>query len=236
MLEQLCIKQMIVITDGCSNQGESPASAAAAACKAGITVNAVGLLHKGFDENARKEIEAIAQAGEGIADFTNLPDLSYSMQALTHASMQMTVEKALQRQLVSIVGTGGLASIPPQARGKIVDLWENVCESATLKCLLLIDCSGSMRPKLAQAAQSMRELLVSLQGRKGQSLLGVTAFPGNNGGVCRLVTGFTADLSAMNNILAGIQAAGVTPTGPAIREAIGLLTDQSEAVVNEYVV
>lgn len=235
MIEQICIKQMIVITDGCSNQGEKPASAALRACKNGITVNAIGLMNDRFDEAAREEIESIAKAGEGIADFTNLADLSYSMQSLTQSSVQMTVEKAIQRQLASIV-PGGLASVSPQVRGKIVGVWEDICETATLKCLILLDCSGSMQPKLEQAERSIRELLASLQGRKGRSLLAAAVFPGNYGDVCRIVMNFTPDLNNINKLLCGIRASGQTPTGPAIDKAINLFAEQTESKLHEYVV
>lgn len=236
MNEKICIKQMIVISDGCSNQGERPAVAALEAYNNGIVVNAIGLIHNGLDERAREEIESIAKAGGGIADFANLAELSYSMQALTCSSIQMTVETAIQRQLASIIGPGGLVSIPPQARGKIVDMWEEICETAMLKCLILLDCSGSMQPKLAQANRSIRELLVSLQSRRGQSLLAVAAFSGNYGEVCRIITDFTSDLSNMSGVLTGIRTGGVTPTGPAIREAIGLFAEKLESQLHEYVV
>lgn len=236
MSEQICIKQMIVITDGCSNQGERPAGAAQEAYKYGIVVNTIGLMHNGLDERAREEIESIAKAGGGIADFTYLAELSYSMQALTRSSMQMTVEKAIQRQLTSIVGPDGLGSIPPQTRGKIVGMWEEICETATLKCLILLDCSGSMQPKLAQANRSIRELQASLQGRRGQSLLAVAIFSGNFGEVCRIVMDFTPDLNNTSGVLNGLRAGGVTPTGPAIREAIGLFAEKPERELHEYVV
>lgn len=236
MIEQISIKQMIVITDGCSNQGEKPERAALEACKNGITVNTIGLMHDGLDEAARIEIESIANAGEGIADFTTLAELSCSMQALTRSSVQMTVEKAIQRQLASIVGPGGLTAVPPQTRGKIVSVWEEICESATLKCLILLDCSGSMQPKLAQADQSIRELLTALQARKGRSYLAVAVFPGNIGEVYRLAMNFTPDLGNITSVLTGVRAGGGTPTGPAIREAINLFTESVQPKLNEYVV
>jgi Ca-activated chloride channel family protein len=236
MSDKICIKQMIVITDGCSNQGERPAVAALEAFKNGITVNAIGLMHNGLDEKAREEIESIAEAGGGIADFANLAELSYSMQALTRSSIQMTVETAIHRQLTSIIGPGGLASIPPETRGRIVNMWEEVCEGAMLKCLILLDCSGSMQPKLAQANRSIRELLVSLQSRRGQSLLAVAVFSGSYGEVCRIITDFSPDLSNVSGVLTGIRSGGVTPTGPAIREAMCLFAEKLDSKLHEYVV
>lgn len=236
MIEQICIKQIIVITDGCSNQGENPAAAALEACKKGITVNAIGLMHNGFDATARAEIESMAEAGGGIADFANLADLSYSMQSLTRSSVQMTIDKAIQRQLATVVGPGGLAAVSPQIRGKIVGVWEDICETATLKCLILLDCSGSMQPKLAQAERSIHELLTSLQGRKGRNLLATAVFPGNMGDVCRIVMNFTADFNNIGSMLTVIRAGGLTPTGPAIIKAVNLFTEQTEPKLYEYVV
>jgi Ca-activated chloride channel family protein len=236
MESNIVIKQIVVITDGCSNEGESPALAAAAARRAGIIVNAIGIIDDALNSAARKEVAAIAQAGDGIADFSTMQDLGRSIQALTRSSIQMTVEKAIQRQLSSLVGADGIAAIPPQQRGKIVNLWETLCEETSLRCLILLDTSGSMQHRLMQAEQSIREVIDTLQVRKGESTVAVAAFPGTAGEALRLITDFTADVSSVARKISGIKAGGNTPTGAAIRSAITRFDVHTQPVFCEYVV
>ena len=40
------VKQILLLTDGCSNQGESPTAMAALAREEGITVNVIGVMDK----------------------------------------------------------------------------------------------------------------------------------------------------------------------------------------------
>ena len=47
MLEEWLMKQILLVTDGCSNVGVSPVVAAAQAYAAGITVNVVGIVDQG---------------------------------------------------------------------------------------------------------------------------------------------------------------------------------------------
>jgi Ca-activated chloride channel homolog len=236
MNESISIKQIIVITDGCSNQGENPALAAAEARRSGITVNVIGLVDDGMEAGARREVEAIAHAGEGIADFATLDKLSHSIQALTRCSMQMTVEKAIHRQLEAIVGPGGIGNVPPNKRGEVVALWEDLCEDTCLQCAILLDTSGSMKNKLVEAERSIGELLQSLQARRGKSAVAVATFPGVGLEPYRLITDFTTDVTMAGQKISDIRAGGNTPTGPAIRQAINLFAENTQPMFGEYVV
>lgn len=63
------MKQIMLITDGCSNVGESPVLAAAHALQEGITVNVVGVVDYGtIGEIGAREIADIAKAGEALAE------------------------------------------------------------------------------------------------------------------------------------------------------------------------
>jgi Ca-activated chloride channel family protein len=236
MIENISIKQIVVITDGCSNYGENPALAAAEARRHGITVNAIGIIDDGMEAGARREVEAIAHAGQGIADFATLDKLSHSIQALTRCSMQMTVEKAIHRQLEAIVGPGGMRDIPPKKRGEVVALWENLCEDTCLQCAILLDTSGSMQNRLVEAERSIGELLQSLQARRGESAVAVATFPGTGMEPYYLITDFTADVTKVKQKISGIRAGGNTPTGPAIRQAINLFEENTKPIFGECVV
>lgn len=62
------MKQILIITDGCSNVGVSPVMAAAQALREGITVNVAGVIDYGtIGELGSAEIQEIAKAGEGLA-------------------------------------------------------------------------------------------------------------------------------------------------------------------------
>ena len=62
------MKQILLVTDGCSNVGVSPVVAAAQAYAAGITVNVVGIVDQGdLVEFGTTEIEEIAKAGGGLS-------------------------------------------------------------------------------------------------------------------------------------------------------------------------
>lgn len=59
------LKQILLLTDGCSNHGEDPIAMAALAKEHGITVNVIGILEENvIDQDAMQEIEGIAEAGE----------------------------------------------------------------------------------------------------------------------------------------------------------------------------
>ena len=62
------INQILLITDGCSNQGEDPIAMAALANEQGITVNVIGVIDQDvIDEKGVKEIEGISMAGNGVS-------------------------------------------------------------------------------------------------------------------------------------------------------------------------
>ena len=58
------IRQILLITDGCSNQGDDPIAMAALAKEQGITVNVIGVMEQDvIDEKGMNEIEGIAMSG-----------------------------------------------------------------------------------------------------------------------------------------------------------------------------
>lgn len=58
------LRQILLITDGCSNQGEDPIAMAALAKEQGISVNVIGVMDNDvIDDNGMQEIEGIALSG-----------------------------------------------------------------------------------------------------------------------------------------------------------------------------
>ena len=61
------IRQILLITDGCSNQGDDPIAMAALAKEQGITVNVIGVMEKDvIDEKGITEINEIAMFADNL--------------------------------------------------------------------------------------------------------------------------------------------------------------------------
>lgn len=218
------IKQIIVITDGRSNMGISPVEAAKRAYGAGITVSTIGIinLRNSGDEKDIEEVEEIAKAGGGLCEYSHIEDLGRTIQNLTHRTAQRTIEQIVSRQLKLIMGEE-IESLEPKSRLKIVDFIEKYGENINLKCVIVLDTSGSMRDKLHIARKSVIELLENLQERKGSSGIAVIAYPGGNSDLCSIICDFTGEISILRQKLEYISSGGGTPTGPAILRACELL-------------
>lgn len=230
------IKQIILITDGHSNRGEDPVSVAYQASAAGISVNTIGLLHEGeLGEKGRQEIERIAQAGEGVWDVVEAQELAQSMQLISRQSSAQTIEKLVSKQLNKVLGLNSLADIPPEKRGKVLQLIEELGEKSYLKCVILLDCSGSMQKKLELAKDSVVDLLLSLQARSGGGEIALVAFPGPRGQMTKVVSGFTSKVEALEECLESLRVAGGTPTGPALKQALALF-EEPECNPNSMIV
>ncbi|HYF81907.1 MAG TPA: VWA domain-containing protein [Clostridia bacterium] len=237
LIESGEIKQIIVVTDGRSNVGISPIDAAKRAYSAGITLSTIGVINfrGSSDEKDIEEVEEIAKAGGGLCEYSHIEDLSRTIQNLTHRTAQRTIEQIVSRQLKAMMGEE-IENLEPKSRLKIVDFIEKYGENINLKCIVVLDTSGSMREKLSIARRSVVELLESLQGRKGSSSIAVITYPGEDAGMCSIICGFTSDISILRQKLELISSGGGTPTGPAILKACELMYQYYEvngAVISE---
>lgn len=224
MIDSGEIKQIIAVTDGRSNMGISPVEAAKKAYDAGITVSTIGVIcpGKSSDERDIEEVEEIAKAGGGLCEYSHIENLGRTMQNLTHRTAQRTIEQIVSRQLKVIMGEE-IENLEPKSRLKLVDFIERYGENINLKCVIVLDTSGSMRDRLAIAKRSIIELLESLHGRKGTGSVAVIAYPGEEDCMCSVICSFTGELSILRQKLELLNAGGGTPTGPAILKACELL-------------
>lgn len=220
------IRQIIVITDGKSNIGISPIDAARQANKLGIVVSTIGIINQNHDSDERdiEELEGIAKAGGGLCDYTHLENLSMTVQVMTQKTAQKTIEQIVSRQLKSIIGVD-MNNLEPKSRFKIVDFIENFGDGINLKCVIVLDTSGSMGNKLDTAKRSLVELLQNLQSRKGQSQIAIVKYPGQREEAASVVCSFTDSTEQLQSKLNTITAGGGTPTGPAIDRACMLILD-----------
>ena len=227
------IKQLIVVTDGKSNIGGNPVTAAIQVAREGISVNVIGIMaSKDMDDRFLQEVEDIAQAGKGVSEITMIQDLGHTMHMVTQKSMNKTIETIVGKQLKEIIGTE-LDEIPPRSRNKIVEYMDQLGESVGLKCCIVMDCSGSMGQKIGTARQSIIELMNSLKGRGGKSEIAVIAYPGEDGDYCKVIHGFTEDLDQIKRSVLTLKAGGTTPTAPAIEKALELIQGEQTRDISE---
>jgi len=221
-MEGLGMKQILLVTDGCSNVGMSPVVAAAHAKSEGIAVNVVGVLdHGDVGELGASEIDEIARAGGGLSRLVNTRQLSQTVQMMTRKTVVQTIQLAVQKELKQVLGNGSIEALPPEKRGEVVRVIDELGETSGLQVALLIDASASMKPKLAAVEEAIHDLMLSLQARQGKSQIAVFHFPGSrHGDDCVLDMAWTEHLNGMHSIFPKLQMGGTTPTGPAIMQVV----------------
>ncbi|MFC7748939.1 VWA domain-containing protein [Paenibacillus thermoaerophilus] len=223
------MNQILLITDGCSNAGGSPAAAAAVAKAEGITVNVIGLLGGDeFDERGAEEVSAIAGAGGGIARLVQPKLLSRTVQMMTRRTAVQTVQHAVERELRQILGQDKpLEALPPEQRGQVVQLIDDRSETLSLRVALVIDTSASMKPKLGAVREAIQDLMLSLRAREGSSEICVFHFPGRSG-EADLSLPWTSELANVERMFYNLDMRGTTPTGPALLRATDYLSARIE--------
>ncbi|RUT42639.1 VWA domain-containing protein [Paenibacillus anaericanus] len=214
----MIMKQIMLITDGCSNVGESPVMAAALAREDGITVNVVGIVDYGtIGELGSIEIAEIAKAGGGMSQLSGTEKLAQTMQMLTRKTVVQTIQQAVNREIRHILGDQSVEDLPPDKRSQVVEVIDEMAETSPLQVALLIDVSASMKPKLAAVEDAIRDMMLSLGARKGESKLAVFHFPGHRSGEDAVLdVDWTVDLGSARSIFQRLAMRGATPTGPAI--------------------
>lgn len=222
--KQATIRQLLIITDGCSNIGEDPVTEATRARQKTVVVNVIGIVDKGdLGKQGRAEAMSIADAGGGMCRLVQAVDLSATAQMMTHQTMQMTLQQVVNKQLLQVVGKTA-EDLPPAERTKVMQLMDKLEEEVRLELVVALDTSASMREKIPLVQEAVRDLTLSLQAREGDSLVAVVAFPGNHEDMVRVVQPFSAglDMSALESVWT---ARGGTPTGPAIAFATRLFDE-----------
>jgi len=212
------MKQILLITDGCSNVGESPVMAAAHALQEGITVNVVGVVDYGtIGELGSREIADIAKAGGGLSRIVGTQQLAQTMQMMTRKTVVQTIQQAVNKEVQKILGQGTLEDLHPIQRSQVVNVVDEMTETSPLRIALLIDASASMKPKLGAVEDAIRDLALSLEAREGMSEIAVFHFPGRHADEDAVLDmDWTSDLSGVRSLFSRLRMRGATPTGPAI--------------------
>ncbi|WP_028551923.1 vWA domain-containing protein [Paenibacillus sp. UNC451MF] len=231
------MKQIILITDGCSNVGVSPVIAAAHAKAEGIVVNVIGLIDSSeIGEHGVEEINETASAGGGISRLVNASQLSQTVQMMTRKTVVQTIQQVVGKELQHILGDSKIESLPPDKRSQVVQVMDELSESSSLQVALLIDTSASMKPKLAAVKEAIYDLQLSIQARTGDSEMAVFHFPASVSGEdeVEMDLGWTRDLANLNRLFYKLNMKGTTPTGPALLKVIQFMTGAAGEIHNNH--
>jgi Ca-activated chloride channel family protein len=218
------IRQILVVTDGCSNVGADPVLAAAEARKQGIVVNVIGVVDKGeLGRQGKTEAMSIADAGGGMCRIVHPVELSATVQMMTHQTVQLTLQQVVNQELLQVVGKTA-EDLPPTERTKIMQVVDKLEEVVRLEVVVAVDTSASMKDKIPTVREAIRDLALSLQARQGEASVAVISFPGGGEGFARTVQSFRPEVD-MTQLEQMLIARGGTPTGPAIEYAIQLFKE-----------
>lgn len=217
------MKQILLITDGCSNLGVDPVVAAAQARAEGIVVNVIGVVDEGeLGRRGEQEVAQIAEAGGGMHRIVTTKELGHTVQMMTRQTVAMTIQQVVNKELKSITGGGQIDDLPIEQRSKVVRVMDELNETSDLRVVLLIDTSASMKPKLSAVEEAIRDLMLSFEAREGQSELAVLHFPGKGAlsATAEVLLDWTSHLAQIRNLFYKLNMKGATPTGPAIMKSI----------------
>jgi len=217
------LRQILLMTDGCSNKGDDPSMIAALAKEQGITVNVIGVVEDdAIGEQGIREIENIALSGGGVSQVVYAEELAKTVQMVTRKAMTQTIYGIVNRELSSILGKGKeLDDLPPDQRGEVMEVVDDLGETLELELCILVDTSASMKKKLPTVRESLLDLSVSLQSRIGDNRYSLLVFPGKRKDTEKLLD-WTPNMNRLTNVFDKLSSAGITPTGPALRDAINM--------------
>jgi Ca-activated chloride channel family protein len=222
--KQGTIRQILVVTDGCSNIGDDPIVCAAKARKDNIVVNVIGVVDAGdIGKHGKSEALSIAEAGGGMCRLVQSVQLSATAQMMTHQTMQMTLQQVINQELLQVMGKS-TDDLPPVERARVMQIVDKLEEEVRLEVVVAVDTSASMKDKMVTVREAIRDLALSLQARQGESVVAVVSFPGPKEDLVKVVQPFSKDVD-VTSLEQMFVARGGTPTGPAIDYAIRMFQD-----------
>jgi Ca-activated chloride channel family protein len=215
------LKQLLLITDGCSNVGVDPVSVASMAPQYGVTINVIGILDEGdLGEKGIEEVRNIALAGNGVHQVVHSSQLPRTVQMVTRKAMNQTIQQVVNKELRHIFSAEQqVEDLPPEQRGKVVEVVEELGETVALNVLILVDTSASMTNKLPAVKRALHDLSLSLQSRVGENRFALWVFPGQRADTERKID-WSTEFSMLDQHFAKLKTGGTTPTGPALSGAL----------------
>jgi Ca-activated chloride channel family protein len=222
------LRQILLITDGCSNHGEDPVAIAALAREKGVAINVIGILsqNEAYGEHGLKEVEEIAMSGGGVSQIVYANQLAQTVKMVTQKAMTQTIHGMINMELTHILGDDKhMEDLPPEKRGQVMEVVDEIGETVNLEVLILVDASASMDDKLPTVQESLIDLSISLNSRSGHNQFSIYTFPGKKQSIDRLLD-WTPQLDTLGKLFKKISVGGITPTGPALKEALELFPER----------
>ena len=216
------LKQILLITDGCSNSGEDPVDIAEHAFRMGVTVNVIGVMddYQSGTDKAFREVEHIAAAGGGVHQIVYKEELSQTVQAVTTQAMSQTLQGFVNQELSQIFGKEkSLTEINPEQRGEVMEVVDELEETCDLEVLILVDTSASMHHKLLTVKEALIDLSVNMHARSGDNLFSIYQFPAKKQAI-GMIHDWSGRLDSISVIFPKLVSGGLTPTGPALEAAL----------------
>lgn len=215
------LKQILLLTDGCSNQGEDPTLVANFINEQGITVNVIGVLDQNDTQSdSLTEVEEIASAGGGVCEIVYPNILTQTVKAVTKQAMTQTLQGVVNQELKQILGKQHeIEELPPDKRGEVMEVVEDLTEMSDLHLLVLIDTSASMQKKLPTVKEALLDLSLSLNSRIGDNQFAIYSFPGKKKAINKILD-WSTKLDQLETVFPKLTSGGITPTGPALKEAL----------------
>lgn len=169
--------------------GDDPVAMAALANEQGITVNVIGVMENDvIDEKGMSEIEGIALSGGGVSQIVYSQILSQTVQMVTRKAMTQTLQGVVNKELKQILGKStSMEELPPEQRGEVMEVVDELGETVDLDLLVLVDTSASMKHKLPTVKEALLDLSLSLNARMGNNQFSVFVFPGKRKDVEKLL-------------------------------------------------
>lgn len=220
------MKQILLLTDGCSNRGVDPVAIAALAKEAGVTVNVIGMIdrNESLRNKGLEEVEQIAFSGGGVSQIIYAEQLPQTVQMVTRKAMTQTLYGVVNRELRQILGEEKeLEDLSPKQRGEVLEVVDELGETVDLEVLILVDTSASMRDKIPLVQEALFDLSISLTSRIGHNRFSVYSFPGKREDAEKLLD-WTPKIDSLTGVFNKLVSGGVTPTGPALQIALQQFT------------
>ncbi|PKR77514.1 hypothetical protein CEY16_12385 [Halalkalibacillus sediminis] len=216
------IQQLLLITDGCSNQGEDPVAVSSSIAQKGVSVNVIGVLDDDSTEQPMglSEVNEIADAGNGVSRIVYADALSDTVQMVTKQAMTQTIQGFVSNEIKAIFGHEVKEDeLTPETRGEIQEVVEELEETCNLNICILVDTSASMQHKMEAVKEAIDDLVISLHARTGNHLYTIYQYPAKKNVVKELMP-WVNDQKSVAKVFPRLAAGGITPTGTAMMKVL----------------
>ncbi|MGL4818714.1 MAG: VWA domain-containing protein [Bacilli bacterium] len=200
------IKQILLLTDGHSNQGIRPEVVSTLALEQNVRVNVVGI---GVKEQDANELLRIALCGGGNFEIAERTSLAEAVVSVSRSSFDRNIHDTVLRDVARLVGDKVLTPTQQKTYEAVVS---RLSEEASVSVVILIDTSGSMETHMTAVFDAIQSLIAAYPNR---IMFKLCSFPGKYEAAVQH-SSWRKTLEEMPALVFG----GLTPTGPALYEAL----------------